>query len=128
MHRITALMSLQEMLPAAAQGAIAIEVRSLDDDAQRLVAPLNHEPTALCVACERAFLARLDGSCRTPIAGLARLHGQTLNFRGMVLAPDGSACFEARRAGGPASALLIGEEAADEVLSRAGPDFLAGVR
>ena len=127
-HRIAALMPPEEMLPAVAQGAIAIEVRSGDAYALRLVAPVNHEPTALGVACERAFLARLDGSCRTPIAGLARLQGRALEFRGMVLARDGSASFEARRSGTPASALRLGEEAAEEVLANAGPEFLAGIR
>jgi hydroxymethylbilane synthase len=126
-HRITALMPVEDMLPAVAQGAIAIEVRSEDEEASRLLAPINHQATALCVAAERAFLARLDGSCRTPIAGLARLDGQTLDFRGMVLAPDGSASFEARRSGSPASALRLGEEAAEEVLSKAGPGFLASL-
>jgi hydroxymethylbilane synthase len=127
-HRITALMPVEDMLPAVAQGAIAIEVRSDDADMPRLLASINHEATALCVAAERAFLARLDGSCRTPIAGLARLDGRRLEFRGMVLAPDGAGCFEAQRSGSPASALRLGEEAAEEVLAKAGPDFLAGLR
>jgi hydroxymethylbilane synthase len=121
-------MPVEDMLPAVAQGAIAIEVRSDDADMPRLLASINHEATALCVAAERAFLARLDGSCRTPIAGLARLDGRRLEFRGMVLAPDGAGCFEAQRSGSPASALRLGEEAAEEVLAKAGPDFLAGLR
>ena len=127
-QRITALVPVEEMLPAVAQGAIAVEVRAADTDTHRLVAPLNHEPTALCVAAERAFLARLDGSCRMPIAGLARLAGPTLDFRGMVLAPDGSKSFEARRSGNAAAALSLGTEAAEEVLAKAGPEFLASVR
>jgi hydroxymethylbilane synthase len=127
-HRITALIPVEDMLPAVAQGAIAIEIRSEDEEARRLLAAINHEATALCVAAERSFLARLDGSCRTPIAGLARLESGWLDFRGMVLAPDGSAAFEARRSGSPAAALRLGEEAAEEVLAKAGPDFLAGLK
>ncbi|HXF55309.1 MAG TPA: hydroxymethylbilane synthase [Hyphomicrobiaceae bacterium] len=127
-NRITALIPVEDMLPAVAQGAIAVQVRDTDQDARRLLAAINHEPTALCVAAERAFLARLDGSCRTPIAGLARLDGARLQFRGMVLAPDGSTAFEASRSGSPAAALALGEAAAEEVLSKAGPAFLAGLR
>jgi hydroxymethylbilane synthase len=127
-HRIAALMPLEDMLPAVAQGAIAVEVRSEDADTQALLAPINHEPTALCVAAERVFLARLDGSCRTPIAGLARLDSERLHFRGMIFSPDGAQCFEAERAGPPAGALKLGEEAAELVLAEAGPEFLAGMR
>jgi len=127
-NRITALIPVEDMLPALAQGAITVQVRDRDERARRLLAPINHEPTALCVAAERGFLARLGGSCRTPIAGLARLDGATLQFHGMVLAPDGSIGFEARRSGSPAAALALGEAAAEEVLSKAGPEFLAGLR
>lgn len=127
-ERVTALVPVAEMLPAVAQGAIAVEIRATDSDTHRLVASLNHEPTALCVAAERAFLARLDGSCRMPIAGLARLAGSTLDFQGMVLAPDGSKSFEARRSGNAAAALSLGAEAAEEVIAKAGPEFLASVR
>jgi hydroxymethylbilane synthase len=127
-ERITALVPVAEMLPAVAQGAIAVEVRAADTDTHGLVAPLNHEPTAISVAAERAFLARLEGSCRMPIAGLARLDGPTLDFRGMVLAPDGSKSFEARRSGNAAAALSLGTEAAEEVIAEAGPKFLASVR
>lgn len=80
----------EEWLPSLAQGAVGIEIRSADARARAAVAPLDHEPSALALACERAFQGALDGSCRTPIAGLARISGSTLRFRGEVLAPDGS--------------------------------------
>ena len=111
------------MLPAVAQGAIGIEVRSDDSTTMRLIAPLNDEATALCIAAERAYLAKLDGSCRTPIAGLAELSGGSLRFRGEILTPDGAQCHATERSGGPESALRLGEEAATELLDRAGPDF-----
>ncbi|MEO0363614.1 MAG: hydroxymethylbilane synthase, partial [Pseudomonadota bacterium] len=79
-----------EMLPAVAQGAIGVEARADDEAARALLAPLDHEATATRLAAERAFLKALDGSCRTPIAGLAELEGDRIRFRGEILRPDGS--------------------------------------
>ena len=124
-HRITARLDTATMLPAVAQGAIGLEIRAGDEQTAHLLAPLNDEPTALCVTAERAFLTRLEGSCRTPIAGLAELAGGRLRFRGMILAPDGSACHETEREGPPASAARLGDDAARELLERAGAGFLA---
>src|SRR5687767_3580115 len=73
-------------LPALCQGAIGLELRSDDARALALVAPVDDPSTHLAIACERGFLAALDGSCRTPIAGLARLQNGTLDFRGEVIA------------------------------------------
>ncbi len=80
----------EQWLPSLAQGAVGIEIRSNDARAAAAVRPLDHEISAIALACERAFQGALDGSCRTPIAGLARIAGGTLRFRGEVLAPDGS--------------------------------------
>jgi hydroxymethylbilane synthase len=80
----------EEWLPSLAQGAVGIELRLSDSFATQAVARLNDEKTEIELICERAFQAALDGSCRTPIAGLARYDGKTLSFRGEVLAPDGS--------------------------------------
>lgn len=88
-HRVTALMPAENWLPALSQGAIGIEVRGRDENAIRAASSLNHRPTEIELACERAFQAALDGSCRTPIAGLARFAQDSLTFRGEVLAPDG---------------------------------------
>lgn len=88
--RATTILNSDTWLPSPAQGAIGIELRIGDTLTHSAVAKLDHEPTAIALACERAFLAALDGSCRTPIAALAVLEGRTLKFRGEVLALDGS--------------------------------------
>jgi hydroxymethylbilane synthase len=88
--RATALLPLDEWLPALSQGAIGIEVRSDDRAACDAVIPLNDEPTAMALACERAFQQALDGSCTTAIGGIATCENGILRFRGEVLAPDGS--------------------------------------
>lgn len=89
-ERATALLPSEEWLPALAQGAIGIEHRKDDADTKAAVSPLNDRAAAIALSCERAFQAALDGSCRTPIAGLARFENNVLSFRGEVLAPDGS--------------------------------------
>jgi len=116
--RITAAMPADVMLPAVAQGAVGIEVRIDDVEAGMLIAPLNCETTALAVTAERAFLARLEGSCRTPIAGLARLEEGTVRFKGLVLSPDGSEVLDVERRGSPREAARVGTEAAEDLLRR----------
>ena len=106
-----------------AQGAIGVETRAGEMELAELLAPLNHEPTALAVTAERAFLARLEGSCRMPIAALGELDGGRFVFRGMILTPDGREAYATRREGQPAQALQLAEDAADELLAKAGPDF-----
>jgi hydroxymethylbilane synthase len=81
--RATEILSASDWLPSLGQGVLGIEIRKSD-------AWVNDEPSAIALLCERAFQAALDGSCRTPIAGLARVEGGALSFRGEVLAPDGS--------------------------------------
>jgi hydroxymethylbilane synthase len=89
-HRITTPLETGLWLPALAQGAIGIEYREGDMEIAAAIAALNHEPTAVALACERAFQSALDGSCKTPIGGLATLANQNeLFFRGEVLSPDG---------------------------------------
>lgn len=88
-NRPTALLDPVAWLPALAQGAIGIEIRDNDARTRAAIAPLNDEATALALSCERGFQAALDGSCRTPIAGLAAYEEGTLRFRGEVIAPDG---------------------------------------
>ena len=115
--------SVDDMLPAVAQGAIALQVRSSDTATRDAVAPLNHQATALCVTAERAFLARLDGSCRTPIAGLGELIDGGFRFRGEILSTDGAKCLKAARAGAPAAAVRLAVAAAEELRAAAGDDF-----
>jgi hydroxymethylbilane synthase len=121
---------VEVMLPAVAQGAIGVEIRSGDTEMAQLLAPLNHEPTALAVTAERAFLAKLEGSCRMPIAALGELSAEParFTFRGMILTPDGRHCFRARREGRPEEALRLAEDAAAELLAAAGPELLRTLR
>jgi hydroxymethylbilane synthase len=112
-----------EMLPAVAQGAIAVETRADDPATRELVAALNHAATACAVTAERAFLKALDGSCRTPIAGFATVAGDRLGFEGLLAEPDGSRVWRARREGASADAAALGDEAGAEVRTAAGPSF-----
>lgn len=123
-ERVSEAVAVEQMLPAVAQGAIGLEIR--DDDAATaiFIAPLNSAETALAVTAERAFLAELEGSCRTPIAGYARLDHGLLNFRGQVLSPDGKKAYAVQRNGPPGQALQIGIGAAREVLALADPEIL----
>jgi hydroxymethylbilane synthase len=114
-----------EMLPAVAQGAIGIECRENDERARELLAAINDRACATRVACERALLAALDGSCRTPIAGLAELDDDDdLTLRGLIAKIDGSMIHETSRTGAAEDALAIGTDAGRELLAIAGPGFL----
>ena len=122
--RITAVLPIEQFLPAVAQGAIGIEIRSADDAARTLVDALDDPATATCIAAERALLARLDGSCRTPIAGLAELQEGRLTLRAEVLSPDGRRSESVQRQGSATDGPAMGRDAADELLARSGPDLL----
>ncbi len=115
--------NVDEMLPAVAQGAIGIERRVADDRVAELLATIHDRPTGLQLAAERAFLARLDGSCETPIAGLAVIKGDQLWLRGELLRPDGSASVAGDLYGPVADGPALGRALADELLGRAGPGF-----
>ncbi|SDF08237.1 hydroxymethylbilane synthase [Limimaricola pyoseonensis] len=117
--------AVDEMLPALAQGAIGIERRAADSRAAALLEPIHHGPTAQRLAAERAFLAALDGSCETPIAGLAEIEGGTLRLRGEILRPDGSE-HHADAASAPlADGAEMGRDMARRLLGRAGDGFFA---
>lgn len=113
----------EEMLPAVAQGAIGVERRQADDRVAALLAAIHDRETGERLAAERAFLARLDGSCETPIAGLAVISGGELWLRGEILRPDGSASVAGERRGPVADGAAIGRSLAEELLDRAGPGF-----
>jgi hydroxymethylbilane synthase len=110
-------LDLDRFLPAVGQGAIALEVRDGDARIIDLLAPVLHEQTGQALAAERAFLDVLDGSCRTPIAGLARVESSRLTFRGLVLTPDGAQTWEATREGAVSKAADLGAEAGREILA-----------
>ena len=122
---ITAPVSPEEMLPAVAQGAIGVEVRADDSATRDLLRPLNHEATEITVRAERAFLAVLDGSCRTPMAGLAEISGDQLRLRACVLSMDGARFFETERTGPLGDAAAMGQDAGEELKSQAGPDIFS---
>lgn len=111
--------------PAPAQGAICIESRMGDRLTDDLIAAINDSATWTSVSCERGFLATLDGSCRTPIAGLARVEGEHLAFHGMILTPDGARFHEIRAEGKASDAAAIGRRAGEEIRDKAGPGFFA---
>ncbi|MFN6978730.1 MAG: hydroxymethylbilane synthase [Gemmobacter sp.] len=115
----------EEMLPAVAQGAIGIERRSADVATAALLAPIHDGPTGYRLAAERAFLARLDGSCETPIAGLAVLDGGAIWLRGEILRPDGSAAVSGDVRGAVADAAALGSDLADRLLGQGGPGFFS---
>jgi hydroxymethylbilane synthase len=115
--------AVTEMLPAVAQGAIGVERRLADPRAEAMLAAIHHTPTGQQLAAERGFLARLDGSCETPIAGLAVLEGSTLWLRGEILRPDGTRVIAGELRGPVADAAAIGAALADQVLAEAGPGF-----
>lgn len=112
-----------EMLPAVAQGAIGIEARMDDDAVGALLAAIDDGPTGVALAAERAFLAALDGSCRTPIGGLAVLEDGGVWFRGEIIRPDGSERLATERRGAASDAAAMGRDAAEELRGRAGPGF-----
>jgi hydroxymethylbilane synthase len=119
----TAILGTDEFLPAVGQGAIGIETRAADLRTRDLLATINHAETFAALACERAFLAVLDGSCRTPIGGHATIADGKIHFRGMVVKPDGSEAFETSRQGEVDDAERLGADAGAELKGRAGPGF-----
>ncbi|CAK0834183.1 unnamed protein product [Prorocentrum cordatum] len=119
----TSVLEWDEMLPAIAQGAISFQCRSDDQRVLDYLRPLSHEQTFQSVTCERAFLAALDGNCKTPIAGQARVEDGQLLFKGLVASPDGQKIFRVERAGSPSDATEIGRDAGAEVRKEAGEKF-----
>ena len=115
----------EDMLPAVGQGAIGIERRSADEVTGNFLKPLNDVETEKRLVVERAFLATLDGSCQTPIAGLAVIEGSELILRGEVLRPDGTEKLSGIRIGSIADGVDMGHDLATYLLSQAGPDFFS---
>jgi hydroxymethylbilane synthase len=121
--KATAIFDVHEFLPAAGQGAIAIETRRDDERVNALVAAIDDKDTEAAVAAERGFLALLDGSCRTPIAAHAVVEGERVRFRGLIVSPDGQEAYEVAREGLRSEAAQLGADAAREVRERAGEKF-----
>jgi hydroxymethylbilane synthase len=123
-HRATALLDIDEFLPAVGQGAIGFTARTGDAASLYALAPLLDDDTAVALACERAFLAVLDGSCRTPIAGHAHIVDGELKFRGMALRVDGSETHEVNVTGRRDDSADLGAGAGEDLRRRLPKGFL----
>jgi len=123
-EHITTVLEWDEMLPAVAQGAIGIQCREGDETIMKYLDALNCENTKMAVDCERAFLAALDGNCRTPIAGQAKLVDGQLYFEGLIAKPDGTILYRTSRTGATADAVKMGTEAGEELKAKTGGDAL----
>lgn len=119
----TKVLEWDEMLPAIAQGAISFQCRSDDERVLNYLKPLSHDDTFQAVTCERAFLAALDGNCKTPIAGQAKVIDGELHLRGLVASPDGQKIFRCERKGKVSEATEIGKDAGLEIRKEAGEAF-----
>ncbi len=120
----TEVLETDVLLPAVGQGAIGITCRSDDEATVELLTALDHAPSRHRISAERAMLAALDGSCHTPIGGLAEFADDgTLMLRGLVARPDGSEILEGARNGLPSDAEALGRDLGQELRKRAGPSF-----
>jgi hydroxymethylbilane synthase len=127
--RITAALEPEVMLPAAGQGAVGLEIRAGDAATRRWLDAIDCAATRTRVAAERALLAELDGSCKTPIAGLAELDGagKTLRLRGLVALPDGSRVHAAETSGPIAAAESLGKALGEDLKAVGGPAFFTAI-
>jgi hydroxymethylbilane synthase len=130
----SAVLAPEDMLPAVAQGAIGLEIRSDDAGTRGALAALGDPDSAIRVAAERACLAVLDGSCRTPIAAFAELEASSANdssaeirLRALVALPDGSQAHRAERRGVASEAEALGRDAGAELRAAAGPAFFTAL-
>jgi hydroxymethylbilane synthase len=121
----TAILDTEEFLPAVGQGIVALEARADDTRTRAMLDRINSPDDATALAAERAFLTVLDGSCRTPIAGHAKITAGRVSFRGLIAKPDGSDVFETTREGTAAQASALGHDAGRELKERAGAGFFA---
>lgn len=121
--KATSILSVSDFLPAVGQGAIGLEAREDDTRTRELLRAVDDPDTTTALDAERSFLAVLDGSCRTPIAGHAVVQGETVQFRGLILRPDGRECFETTRRGPRSQADALGADAGRELKARAPSGF-----
>ncbi|MBI3937347.1 MAG: hydroxymethylbilane synthase [Betaproteobacteria bacterium] len=126
-HRVTAVLSPEESLPAVGQGAIGIECRAGRRDLIAALEPLNHRRTALCVRAERALSRALAGSCNVPLAGFAEIDGESMRLRGFVGAPDGSRCAAAELTGPAEEPEALGLRLAERLRAQGADAILAAL-
>ena len=122
-HVATAALEPEALLPAVAQGAVGVTIAEDRSDLADLFAPLNHVETAARVHAERAFLDVLDGTCHTPIAGLAEIEGDVMHFRGLVAREDGTRVVSTACSGPVADAEAMTRKAAADLKEEMGPNF-----
>lgn len=115
------ILDIEAFPPAVGQGAIGIESRADDVRIAELLAPIHHRPTGVALAAERAYLGRLDGSCRTPIAGYATLTDGRVDLHGLILTPDGRIAHEGRESGD--DPVAVGLRLGARLAEAAGPGF-----
>jgi hydroxymethylbilane synthase len=124
---VVQVFSPEEMLPAVAQGALAIEARADDAETLRRLAPLDDAATRHQVEAERGFMRRLQGGCQVPLAGFARVQGDTVRIRGLVASLDGTRVIRGERAGPVADADRIGDALAADLLAQGADEILASI-
>jgi hydroxymethylbilane synthase len=125
--RITSLIGPELMLPAVGQGCLGIEFRSEDEEMRKILSSIHHEPTALCVRAERAFLLRLEGGCQVPIGALASLEGDRISLEGMVADEAGERMIRRGMEGGAGDPEGLGVRLAEDILAAGGKEILEEV-
>jgi hydroxymethylbilane synthase len=125
--RVVQVFTTDEMLPAVAQGALAIEARIDDPETLLRLAPLEDRTTRIQIEAERGFLRKLQGGCQVPIAGHAEVQGDAVRLRGLVASLDGSVIIRGERSGPAAEASRIGVALAEELLGRGAGEILASI-
>ena len=124
-HVYRGLLSESEMLPAVAQGALGLEVRTADNRLRQLIAFLDHPPTRIAVTAERAFLARLEGGCVVPVAALGKVEGEALTLEALISDLDGKRYLRERLSGRVDEAQSMGTALANRLLDLGGREILA---
>jgi hydroxymethylbilane synthase len=119
------LLSVEQSLPAAGQGALGIEILEARQDMHAWLAPLASAATTACTLAERAVSRVLGGSCQVPLAAFAQVEGDTLSVRALVAEPDGSRVLRAQAAGPVEAAGQLGEVAARDLLEQGADAILA---
>lgn len=126
-HRISSLISIDQILPAVGQGALALECRADDQFTQEIIAPLNHANSLACVSAERAFCQRLGGGCQLPVAAYAEMVQGQLDLRGLVGSLDGKTILRSRGQAAPEEAEGLGKTVAEDLLQQGADKILSAV-
>jgi hydroxymethylbilane synthase len=125
LERAAELLDTDAMLPAIGQGALTLEARAGDAEVIEMASALDHRETRLATAAERAFLSRLGGGCRLPMAALGIIEGDSLRLRGLIADPEGRRILRGEVAGPSADAEALGASLAEQLLSRGAAELIA---